>query len=144
MIDQMARKIAACLLNEFRLGTISNEEYERRYPESESDSSVFEIYRQIWFLYSDIREHKLTGKYKLNIEQSEFVERCILFLRNDVEFEWPSPRFNPWQSLLRFLGFREKIDEAANGEENVWPFNEKAQYEQALTNSANAFSVNGY
>lgn len=83
-------------------------------------------------MYSDIREHKLTDKYKLNIEQSDFVERCILFLRSDVEFEWPSPRFNPWQSLLRFLGFGETIEEAVCGEESAWPFIETAQYEQAL------------
>lgn len=43
MVDQKVREIPAGLLSEFMLGTIPNEEYERMYPESESDSSIFEI-----------------------------------------------------------------------------------------------------
>lgn len=89
MIDRDARNIGASVLREFMKGSISNEEYETRYPRSDNDPALWEIYFQIWFLYSDIKEHKLTDKHTLNVEQSAFVERCILFLRSDAEFEWP-------------------------------------------------------
>lgn len=111
---------------------MSNEEYERLYPKSERDPSLWEIHFQIWFLYSDIREHQLTGKHALNAEQSAFVERCILFLRSDAEFEWPRQRFQPWQAVLQIFGSGTKIGKTAFGDENVWPFFDKTQYEQAL------------
>lgn len=132
MVDRNARNIAARVLREFMRGSISNEEYEKMYPTSDSDPSLWEIYLQIWFFYSDIREHSLTGKHALNVEQSAFVERCILFLRSDAEFEWPRQRFQPWQAVLQFFGSGKKIGKAAYGDENDWPFLNMTQYEQAL------------
>jgi hypothetical protein len=132
MVDRYARNKAANVLRDFVTGYISNEEYERLYPTSKSDASLSEINIQIWFLYSDIREHKLTGKHALNVEQSVFVERCILFLESDCEFEWPRQRFRSWQILLQFLGSGEKIEAASDGDDSVWPFFEKSQYKRVL------------
>jgi hypothetical protein len=132
MVDRDARNKAASVLRDFVTGYISNEEYGRLYPTSESDASLSEINIQIWFLYSDITEHKLTGKHALNVEELIFVERCILFLQSDHEFEWPCQRFRPWQILLQFLGSGKKIEAAADGDDSVWPFFDKSQFDRVL------------
>src|SRR5258708_2804900 len=87
MIDRHARDIAAKTLRDFMEGSISNEEYERKYPRSKDDPALWEIYIQVWFFYSDIKTHKLTGKHELNEERLAFVERCILFAGQFVCFD---------------------------------------------------------
>lgn len=135
MIDRQARDIAADTLRDFMEGSISNDEYERKYPRSKSDPALWEIWMQVWFFYSDVRTHKLTRKHTLNDERRAFMERCILFLRSDVEFEWPRQKFRPWYGILRLLGFgralkRREEEEMSIGDKEVWPFLKKAQYQQ--------------
>ena len=43
MIDRHARDMAADALREFMEGSISNEEYERRYPKSKDDPALGEV-----------------------------------------------------------------------------------------------------
>ena len=50
MIDRYARDIGAAALEEFLEGSITNEEYEEKYPRSENDPALREIYLQVWFL----------------------------------------------------------------------------------------------
>ena len=135
MIDRHARDIAADVLRNFMEGSVSNEEYERRYPKSKRDPALWEIYVQVWFFYSDLKTHTLTGKHALNEEHRAFVERCILFLKSDAEFEWPRQKFRPWHGILRLLGFgrslkRREDEEMSIGDKDVWPFLKKAQYQQ--------------
>ncbi|HZQ22697.1 MAG TPA: hypothetical protein VFA89_07840 [Terriglobales bacterium] len=135
MIDRHARDIAADALRDFMEGSISNDEYERRYPRSKDDPALWEIWVQVWFFYSDVRTHKLTGKHALNEERRAFMERCILFLKSDVEFEWPRQKFRPWYGILRLLGFgrtlkRREEEEMSIGDKEVWPFLKKTQYQQ--------------
>lgn len=134
MIDHKARGIAADVLREFMEGSISNDDYERRYPKSKGDPALWEIYVQVWFFYSDLKTHALTSKYALNPERRAFIERCILFLRSDVEFEWPRQKFRPWYGILWLLGFRRILkrweeEELGIGDKEVWPFLKKAQCE---------------
>ena len=105
MVDRNARDIAADVLRQFMEGSISNQEYERRYPRTKDDPALWEIWVQVWFFYSDVRTHKLTGKHALNKERQAFMERCILFLRSNAEFEWPRQKFRPWYGIVRLLGF---------------------------------------
>jgi hypothetical protein len=135
MVNRHARDIAADVLREFMEGSLSNQEYEKKYPRSKDDPALWEIYVQVWFLYSDVKTHKLTGKRAPNEEQRAFLERCILFLKSSNEFQWPRQKFRPWYGILRLLGFGrtlKRLDEAemSIGDKDVWPFLKKAQYEQ--------------
>jgi hypothetical protein len=116
-------------------GSISNKEYEQKYPRSKDDPALREIWIQVWFFYSDVKTHNLTEKHSLNDECHAFIERCILFLKSNAEFEWPRQKFRPWHGILRLLGFggaiKRREEEQMNiGDKDVWPFLKRAQYEQ--------------
>jgi hypothetical protein len=90
---------------------------------------------QVWFFYSDLKTHTLTGKHALNDERRAFLERCILFLKSGTEFQWPRQKFRPSYGILRLLGLgwtlkrREEVGMSI-GDVDVWPFLTKAQYEE--------------
>ncbi len=134
-MDRRARDIAAEALQKFMEGSISNREYERRFPRTKDDPALWAIYSHTWFCYSDTSEHTLTGKHALNDERHAILERCLLFLRSDLEFQWPPPKFHPWYGILRFLGLgwtlkRRAQEEMRIGDVDVWPFLKKAHYEK--------------
>lgn len=136
VVDRHARELAVGSIQAFMEGSISNREYERRYPKSKSDPALREIYKQIWFLYSDLKEHTLPGEQGLKDETRSFLERCILFLKSDFDFRWPRERIRPWRALLRLAGFgrlasRREAREMAIGDVEVWPFLNKAQHGSA-------------
>lgn len=138
MVDRHARDIAAGVLRDFVTGSTTNDEYERRYPTSRNDPALWEIYVQVWFSYSDLKTHTLTGKYALSDTRRAFVERCILFMESDFDFRWPCQRFRPWYGVLRLLGFRATLrrreeEEMSVGDIEVWPFLRKAEYEGAFS-----------
>jgi hypothetical protein len=135
MVDRNARDVAAHVLRQFMEGSISNEEYEQRYPRSKDDPAPWEIWIQVWFFYSDLKTHTLSGKHALNNDRRAFLERCILFLKSNAEFEWPRQKFRPWYGILRLLGSgrtlkRREEEEMSIGDKDVWPFLKRAQYEQ--------------
>ena len=134
MIDRDARDVAALVLREFADGLTSTAQYEHRYPESRIDPAIWEIFAQVWFFYSDVKTHTLTGRHALNDARRAFVERCIVFLKSDVEFQWPRQRFRPWSGLLRLLGFGRVLRrceefESDVGDKDAWPFLDRAQFE---------------
>lgn len=136
MIDRQARDIASGLIQAFMEGSITNREYERRYPKSKSDPAIWEVYKQIWFLYSDLKEHSLPGKQGLKDETRSFLERCILFLKSDLDFKWPAARIRPWHTLLRVAGLGRQVDrreaqEMGFGDVEVWPFLNRTDYRSA-------------
>jgi len=120
---------------DFSQGSISNRDYERRFPKSKNDPALLAIYSNTWFSYSDTSEHTLSGKHALKEEQRATVERCILFLRSNLEFQWPVPKFRLRYALLRLLGFGRALEgqekqEMSIGDVDVWPFFRRAEYEQ--------------
>lgn len=136
MVDRHARDIAAEALREFMEGLISNDEYEQRFPRNKDDPALWAVHEQIWLSYSDLKEHTLTGKHALTDEARAVFQRCILFLRSDLEFQWPPPKIRLWYGILRLLGFgwllkRREAQEMSVGEVDAWPFLRKAQYEEA-------------
>jgi len=138
MIDREARDVAVTALRDFMEGAISNREYERKYPTSERDPALWAIYSQIWFHYSDISEHTLTGKHQLNVDGQRLLERCLLFLRSDLEYLWPPQKLRLWHGILRLLGLgrimkRGKTDEATLYDAGVWPFFDTAQRNQTAS-----------
>jgi len=134
MVNRHTRDIAADVLQEFMEGSISNREYDRRFPKTKDDPALWAIYSNTWFCYSDTSEHTLTGKHALNDERRAILARCLMFLRSDLEFQWPPPKFRPWYGILRLLGLgrtlkRREQEEMSIGDVDVWPFLKKAQYE---------------
>ena len=137
MVDRKARDNAARVLRQLLDGTATNDDYERRFPTNKQDPSLWAVYIQSWFSYSDRREHTLTGKYALNDEGRKLFERCILFLKTDQEFEWPPPKIGLRYALMRLVGLgslleRRDKEEMSIGDVEVWPFLKKADYERAL------------
>lgn len=135
MIDRHARDAAADTLREFMEGSISNREYERRFPRSKDDPALWGIYSNIWFCYSDTSEHTLSGKHALTDEGRAFIKRCLLFLKSDLEFRWPPTKLRLWYPLLRLIGLGRLVNrhvekEMSVGDVEVWPFLKKAQYEE--------------
>lgn len=135
MVDRHARDIAAEALREFMEGSISNDEYERRFPRNKDDPALWAVHEQIWLCYSDLKEHTLTDKHALTDAGRAGFERCILFLRSDLEFQWPPPMIRLSYGVLRLLGFgwllkRREEEEMSIGDKEVWPFLNKAEYEQ--------------
>jgi hypothetical protein len=138
MIDRHARDIAADAVRDFMQGSISNKEYERRFPTAKGDPALWAIYANLWFCYSDVSEHTLTGKHALGDDSRAILERCVLFLRTDLEFRWPPPKFRLRYGILRLLGLGQIVKrweggDVSIGDVEVWPFLRKADYERALS-----------
>jgi hypothetical protein len=138
MIDRHARDIAADALRDFMEGSISNKGYERRYPRSKNDPALWATYSRVWFFYSDVSEHGLTGKHALTEEGRAFLERCLLFLRSNIGFQWPPMKIHVWYPLLRLLGLgwiaNRRVEKLMSvGDKEVWPFLRKAEYQDYIS-----------
>jgi hypothetical protein len=62
------------------------------------------------------------------------MERCLLFLKSDLEYQWPLPKIRLRYGILRLLGFgwllkRRQEVEMGIGDMDVWPFLKRADYE---------------
>jgi hypothetical protein len=140
MINRTTRDVAADAIREFMDGRITNREYERRYPRSKADPALREIYIQLWFLYSDISEHTMTGKHSLSEESRRAIERCILFLRSDFEYRWSPSKLRLANAVIRILGLGRIVnlrETKEAGETEVWPFFSQAEYQEVRRDSAN-------
>jgi hypothetical protein len=118
-------------------GAISNDEFAQKFPRNQDDPALRAIYSEMWFFYSDTFEHRLSGKYALNEEQRANFERCLLFLRSNLEFQWPRPAYRLRYGIIRLLGFgrllkRREKREMSVGDLEVWPFLRKPDYQVAL------------
>jgi hypothetical protein len=144
MIDREARDILAESFRHLVAGQITNDQFEGRLRKSE-DAGVSRVYFcAAWPLYDDFREHKLTGRWAIKREHWPIVARYILFLKTDVEYEWPTttrlwafPWNIPWGVLtLATFGLAERIwsrtmDRRSGGDVNVWPFFRMSDLEAA-------------
>lgn len=134
MIDRDGRNKLAGLVRRLASGLITNDKFENSIPSS-NDKAISEVYcKGAWFLYDDLREYKLKGKYALSEEDKSVVVRWVLFLKTDLEYEWPSSSFK--ERFLHFasLGMlgkstKELWNETGNIE--LWPFLSEAQLFEA-------------
>jgi hypothetical protein len=127
MVSRDARDIAAETIRRFMDGSISNREYEQRYPKAKDDPALWAIYINIWFCYSDMKEHTLTGKHALSDKQRALLRRCVLFLKSDSEFQWPPPKFSLRYGVLRLFGLKRIVErweaeDMSIGDVDAWPF----------------------
>ena len=142
MIDRIARDKFAELLRHLTAGQISNDEFENRLPLKSKDPAVNKIFwHGAWALYSDMSTYKLIGECRLSKSSRRDVARWILFLKSDLEYEWPF-----WRSLHFFPGYllivlsfgllipiaKRRLTKC--GDQEVWPFIRKSDFEHALAN----------
>ena len=92
MVDQEARRKYAELTRQFISGRMTTDEYESRFDTIEYDKNdqvIREVYRQVWFLYDDLRPHRMTKSHRLNRKGRHIIARFVLFLQSDQEYSWP-------------------------------------------------------
>jgi hypothetical protein len=140
MVDREARAETVLLLRRLVAGRITNYELEAALPASRVDPAIGEVfYRGIWGLYSDLHEHRLTGRCRLPRSARREVARLILFLKSDLEYEWP--RHKGWEELLWLAAGLLTLGLAGRfylrrfgrwGDVGVWPFLRQEDFERAL------------
>ena len=148
MIDTDSRRNAAELIERFRDGEISNFEFADSWPRYDGrDRALKAVETMLWRSYSDLDEHTLAEEgHELTSEVRDIFDRCILFLRSDLEYQWPEDNFIGIRGLGSFgriftLGLSVFLDRARErrekrrlvalrvvGENAVWPFFETEEY----------------
>lgn len=152
MIDRRRRDQFAEVLRHFAAGLLTNDEYEKQVdkifegmgPKIPEDLALWAVYDNVWFLYDDMRTHRLTGGHALKPEGKTEVARWIMFLYTDQEYKWPITRFLSFSScLLRIItlglwdlimGARRARQLATLGDWDVWPFLAAQDCEEARRN----------
>lgn len=139
MVDRAKRDAARDVLRGFIDCKLTNDDFFAQFPRSEHDSALQAISANVWMLYSDLRRHKLTGKYAPNAEARAMLERCVLFLGSGLEFEWPVPTIglanivpNLRRRIKQLMGPSPDSEgvqaESKGGDETVWPFFRRSDY----------------
>jgi hypothetical protein len=138
-IDFASRHKAAEIYRHFAAGLLTNDQMEDSLPKSFERGLHDIFFCGIWPLYDDLHEHKLTGRYRLTPEGRDHVARIILFLHSSLPYRWPVS--TGWRGLvdmlvaLLTLGLyrRARISLlASGGDQSVWPFFARSDYEAAL------------
>ena len=134
MIDRTARNKLAELIRSLSNGLISNDEFESSVPESD-DLAVRSLdYYGAWCLYSDFKEYKLRGKNALSKSDKLEVAHWVLFLKSDIEYDWPcSSIFHELLHCVTFGKFgKSRITLwQKHGDISAWPFISKQQLDIA-------------
>lgn len=140
-IDHGARRRLAELSRHFASALITNDEFvdEVRFGKEPGLHDVH--FYGLWPLYDDFITHRLKDKWALTIEGRAWVARIILFLRSGMPYRYPIAtglRAIPVMLLsLVTLGWFGKFwhrRQRRGGDESVWPFYSRAEYEAALRN----------
>ena len=140
MIDRDSRNVVAEAIRALAAGIITNDEFEGRLPTRSQDPAVYELFSSgAWFLYDDLHEHRLAGRYRLRPEARAEVARWVLFLKTDREYEWPpSSGFVAalwFVALLATLGLLAPVGRrwyGRGGDVAVWPFHKREHYDEAM------------
>lgn len=145
MIDRAARDQLSRNLRLLISGKISNDQFESRTPETNKDAAILALADMAWLLYSDMKEHRLVGRYSVGPGERREVLRWILFLDSDFEYLWPEislPGISPlrrarpivttWLNGPNAISYERAADFLAAGDYNAWPFISQSQYKQAL------------
>ena len=139
MVDRAKRDSARDVLRDFIDCKLTNDEFFVQFPRSEDDSALRGISSRVWMLYSDLHRHKLNGKHEPNTETRAMLDRCVLFLDSDLEFEWPVLRIGLVNVLSKLktrtkqvMGLSPHSEEVRAGskvgDEMVWPFFRRSDY----------------
>jgi hypothetical protein len=141
VIDNEARRHLAALARRLAAGGITNEQFEDRQRRSK-EHALHDIYFYgLWPLYDDFVEHKLVGKWALTPEGRTWVARIVLFLHSGLPYQYPRvtglsqiPVMLLSLVTLGWFGRYWRRRQWRNGDESVWPFFSRGEYEVALQN----------
>lgn len=130
MIDRSARNAVAEAMRHYLAGVSTNFALDDAlFDRKSSDPAIDAIRKQVWLIYDDLREHRYEGTWKMAAEQREVAMRIILFLKSDLEYQWPYVPgwYRATRSLiwLLTLGFGSSTLDRRfefRDVENVWPF----------------------
>ncbi len=126
MIDRAARDAAIDLISQYFGGFITNDELLDEFPRSSPDSALEGIYQKLFDLTVDVYSHKMLGSLTGDPENYALVQRCLLFLRSDLEYRWVG-------RLRGIIGSLRGLDSAPDkGEGEVWSFFSTVDYETVL------------
>src|SRR5689334_1845114 len=109
MVNRDKRNAAAVLIGRFLAGAITNDDFDAAFPYDRNDPALGAIYERLWFHFDDRRTHRLSGAHTPDERTGALFERCVAFLRSDLEYEWPARVFVAPLALVltRALGLRE-------------------------------------
>lgn len=140
-IDHEARRRLAELSRHLASGLITNDEFAGEVRIGKEPGLHDVHFYGIWPLYDDLIAHRLKGKWALTSEGRAWVARIILFLRSGIPYRYPIAtgfKVLPVMLLsLATLGWFGKFwlrRQRRGGDETVWPFYSRAEYEIALRN----------
>ncbi len=142
-----ARVVLAEAMRQLASGTITNFEFENRIGTGPEDRAVHELDSFAWIFYDDFIEHKLRGRHRLSKFQRQVFARCVMFLRSELEYEYPYNAKSLWahqrtgcnwvRYLFRHLiglNRRSDIDNSRYEiiDDRIWPFSSRRDYNEAL------------
>ncbi len=138
-IDFASRRKAAGIYRRFAAGLLTNDRMEGFLPKSSEPGLEDIFFCGIWPLYNDLHEHKLTGPYRLTPMGRDHVARIVIFLHTSFPYRWPLGigRCNLTDLLAAVLTFdlyrrTRTMLQTPGGDESVWPFFTRTEYETAL------------
>jgi hypothetical protein len=159
MINKTRRNLLADQIHALIGGFTSNYDFDdwleendfcaERDPRHYDDAALGPILERAYCLYSDFPKYTLTGKRKLDREKYRDTLRSILFLRSDLEYEWPvyfyASRFPDLDWLLNKLTFGRfpyipRPNESyrqwqTHGDHSVWPFIRRSDFDRLARNN---------
>ncbi|GHG81528.1 hypothetical protein GCM10012319_34790 [Comamonas sp. KCTC 72670] len=121
-VDTAARRKVAQFLRDFIEGRISNTDLDTKYPQRSDDPAVHAVSQRTWRFQDDFREHRLTGRFALSEGERDLLERCVLFMDNDLPYEWLSPFPAAAHWIASRLGLRPRSSpDRVRGDRSAWP-----------------------
>jgi len=90
MVDQTGRAQLASALTHFVSGEVTTDSFcALHQPGISSDKALQEIWLFAVSRFHDLYPYYLKGRHSLSREDTETIERCILFLHTPLEYSWP-------------------------------------------------------
>jgi hypothetical protein len=138
MIDRHAREQLATAVRQFGIGAITNRQFETAVPKSK-DPAIRAVEEYVWRFYDDFLVHRMAGDRALSLGLRRDFARAVIFLKSDLEYNWPSPaaRYRDMVSRWIFWGtagfWHPPIKERnQSGDLRVWPFYSAEDYCRSL------------
>jgi hypothetical protein len=131
MVDRVSRDQLAKAIRRLAAGLITNDAFEdsTRSCRRSLDTAVRSLRRMAWTLYSDHRAYRLEGRDRLRKTDRREIARWIVFLKSNVEYEWPDLTGWTWlllafPNLLTFgaIGRLVRRWHDQRGDVDAWPF----------------------
>lgn len=129
MIDKSARTKLSESLRHLVSGQITNYQFDNNMSLQSKDRAIRAIRLRAWHLYDDLRQYKLKGKYAIPPKDKSVVARWLLFLKTDLEYEWPTHPSETWWGMLLSLFSLTLIPKmfwnkkwTHSGNSKYWPF----------------------